>query len=185
MQRPDYAGDAMSQPLATIYTVGHSRHSLPMLRGLLMSHGIGLLVDVRRYPTSRIAPQYRQTPLRAELTEAGIGYLYLGKEWGGLLGATETDAAAQARFTAGLIRLQPVLAPTPLALMCAEADPRRCHRAHWIAPRLQAVGHAVQHILPDGTLLRHDALDLVSRRPGRTAPDSATQLGLPFPEDLG
>lgn len=175
----------MSRSLATIYTVGHSRHPLPMLRGLLMSHGIGLLVDVRRYPTSRIAPQYRQTPLRAALTEAGIGYLYLGQEWGGLLGATETDAAAQVRFTAGLIRLQPVLAPTPLALMCAEADPRRCHRAHWIAPRLQAVSHPVRHILPDGTLLRHDALDLVSRQPGRTAPDSATQLGLPFPEELG
>lgn len=174
----------MSQPIATIYTVGHSRHPLPMLRGLLMSHGIGLLVDVRRYPTSRIAPQYRQTPLRAALSEAGIGYLYLGQEWGGLLGATETDAAAQARFTAGLIRLQPVLAPTPLALMCAEADPRRCHRAHWIASRLQAVGHAVQHILPDGTLLRHDALDPVSRRPGRDRSSLPGQLGLPFPKEL-
>lgn len=175
----------MSQPLATLYTVGHAHHPLPILLGLLASHGIGLLVDVRRYPTSRIAPQYRQTPLRAALSEAGIGYLYLGREWGGLLGASETDAAAQARFTAGLIRLQPVLAPTPLALMCAEADPRRCHRAHWIAPRLQAVGHAVQHILPDGTLLSHDALDPVSRRPGRARPSSPAQLGLPFPEELG
>jgi uncharacterized protein (DUF488 family) len=86
MQWPDYAGDAMPSPLATVYTVGHSRHPLPMLQGLLASHGIGLLVDVRRYPTSRIAPQYRQMPLRAALTEAGIGYLYLGQEWGGLLG---------------------------------------------------------------------------------------------------
>ena len=175
----------MSRSLATIYTVGHSRHPLPMLRGLLMSHGIGLLVDVRRYPTSRIAPQYRQTPLRAALTEAGIGYLYLGQEWGGLLEAIETDAAAEARFTAGLIRLQPVLAPAPLALMCAEADPRRCHRAHWIAPRLQAVGHAVQHILPDGTLLRHDALDPVSRQPGRAQSSPPAQLSRPFPEELG
>ncbi len=46
--------------------------------GLLKSHQIGLLVDVRRYPASRIAPQYRQTLLRAALAEAGIDYLYLG-----------------------------------------------------------------------------------------------------------
>lgn len=173
----------MSQPLATVYTVGHSRHPLPILLGLLMSHQIGLLVDVRRYPTSRIAPQYRQAPLRAALAEADIGYFYLGREWGGLLGATETNAAAQARFTAGLARLQPGLARTPLALMCAEADPRRCHRAQWIAPRLQAAGHAVQHILPDGMLACHDALDPVARPPRRARPNPPAQLGLRFPDE--
>lgn len=168
----------MSAPLAPVYTVGHSRHPLPLLMGLLAAHGVGLLVDVRSYPTSRIAPQYRQPPLRAALTRAGIDYFYLGREWGGLLDTPETDAAAQARFTAGLARLQPHLACTPLALMCAEADPRRCHRASWIAPRLQVAGHAVRHILSDGTLARHDALAPVSRPPHPSA-----QFDLLFPDE--
>ncbi len=168
----------MSAPFASVYTVGHSRHPLPTLLELLAAHGIGLLVDVRRYPTSRIAPQYRQAPLRAALIEAGIDYLYLGQEWGGLLDTPETAAAAQARFRTGLARLQPHLARTPLALMCAEADPRRCHRASWIAPRLQTAGHAVRHILSDGTLAHPDALAPVARRSHPPA-----QLDLLFPEE--
>jgi uncharacterized protein (DUF488 family) len=41
------------------------------------------------------------------------------------------------------------------ALMCAEADPRRCHR-HLVADYLEGVrDHPVHHIMDGGTLGRH------------------------------
>ena len=42
-----------------------------------------------------------------------------------------------------------------IVLMCAEREPLECHRCILVAPRLQTLGLAVQHILGDGAIESH------------------------------
>src|ERR1700733_16145590 len=65
-----------------IHTVGHSNHPIERFLGLLQSHGIGALADVRSTPYSRFNPQFKKEKLQAALAAAGIRYVFLGEELG-------------------------------------------------------------------------------------------------------
>ena len=66
----------------TIYTIGHSNHSIEVFIKLINNHGINAVGDVRSHPYSRFVPQYSQDSLKGALTTAGIAYVFLGKELG-------------------------------------------------------------------------------------------------------
>ena len=148
----------------TIYTIGHSNMGAEALSALLRQHHIALLVDVRSAPFSRLWPQFNQAALRGSLGEAGIAYLFLGRELGGrpdddrLRGANGTpnyDAMARTPlYQQGLARLLEVAAQQPTAILCSEADPHHCHRYKLVTPTLEAKGVVVRHILSDGSLLQ-------------------------------
>ena len=123
---------------------------------------------MRSTPYSRFNPQFNREPLQTELKRQGIGYLYLGKELGGMPGGASVPGGDTARFAriaqsesfgAGLDRLLREARSRRVAIMCAEKDPARCHRAHLICDHLPA-GVLVQHILADGSLREHSDLDL-------------------------
>jgi uncharacterized protein (DUF488 family) len=65
-----------------IFTIGHSNHLIEAFIALLHRHGITAVGDVRSHPYSRYVPQYSREPLQAALTQAGIEYVFLGKELG-------------------------------------------------------------------------------------------------------
>jgi len=147
----------------TIYTIGHSVHSLEGFLTLLKGHEIDYLCDVRSHPYSR-NPQFNRENLARDLKAAGIGYLFLGAE----LGARTTDPscydrgkvryeklARTAPFRQGIARLIGEAAQHRVALMCAEKDPLECHRTILIAPHIIASGFDVQHIHADGSLESH------------------------------
>jgi uncharacterized protein (DUF488 family) len=67
----------------TIYTVGHSTHSLDDFVGLLRAYGISRLVDVRTIPRSRHNPQFNSDTLGKILRNYRIGYRHM-KDLGGL-----------------------------------------------------------------------------------------------------
>lgn len=101
---------------------------------------------------------------------AGISYLWLGEELGGLLApgaGTSTnegwrlpalrayaDRLQEAPFRCGVARLLERAAEGPTAVMCAEADPLRCHR-QILADALVVAGHEVRHIAADGSVAPH------------------------------
>ena len=58
--------------ISTMWTIGHSTRSIEEFIGLLKSHGITLLVDVRRFPASRRYPHFNGTDLARSLDAAGI-----------------------------------------------------------------------------------------------------------------
>jgi uncharacterized protein (DUF488 family) len=75
--------DKDSQEKLTIFTIGHSNHSLEMFIGLLKSHKIDVLLDVRSKPFSRFSPHFNKHDLEKAVKASGIKYLFLGRELGG------------------------------------------------------------------------------------------------------
>ena len=127
-------------------------------------------LDVRSQPYSRFSPHFRQNALRELLAEAGLGYVYLGRELGGRPPETEfyDDAgnvlygqlAQTERFAEGLRRLRDGAATQHVAVMCSEENPTRCHRGLLITCALLSEQEppSVAHIRGDGRLVREDEL---------------------------
>ncbi len=129
---------------ARVYTIGHSTRPLEELITLLHDHGVATLADVRTMPRSRRNPQFNIEELASALPSAGIAYAHLPR-LGGLrrgLGADSpnigwrnasfrayADYIQTADFVRGLDELHALTAAGPVALMCAEAVPWRCHRS--------------------------------------------------------
>lgn len=147
-----------------IYTIGHSNHPGERFLKLLQDHGIEVVADVRSRPYSRYVPHFNRKALAQKLAEVDIRYLFLGRELGGkpqdlgksLAGAVVWEyLRSRPRFREGLGRLLAEARQARVCVLCAEADPARCHRGQLLAPELIARGMQVGHILADGQLLDH------------------------------
>jgi uncharacterized protein (DUF488 family) len=151
-----------------VYTVGHAAHATDEFVALLRGHGIRVLVDVRRAPGSRHAPQFNAGALAASLERNAIAYVHI-RELGGWrkTGAGSPNGAwtnrafrgyadhmASQEFEDGLARLLAASRDGPTACMCAESLWWRCHR-RLLADALVVRGHTVMHILPDGHAQDH------------------------------
>jgi uncharacterized protein (DUF488 family) len=154
----------MNQP---IYTIGHSTHTVEVMTHLLKRHGITAITDVRSQPYSKVNPQFNRETLLPVLKELGIGYVFLGRELGArsedsscyVNGRVQYDRLARSeRFQQGLQRVIEGMDTYRIALMCAEKDPLRCHRAILIARHLVARNVEIQHILGSGQLESHEAM---------------------------
>jgi uncharacterized protein (DUF488 family) len=67
---------------AAIYTIGHSNRKLAEFLELLTQFDIAVLVDVRRYPTSKWE-WYKRENLEGALALEGVRYVHLGDSLGG------------------------------------------------------------------------------------------------------
>jgi uncharacterized protein (DUF488 family) len=145
----------------TIYTIGHSTHSMERFLDLLAMHRITAVADVRSQPHSRQNPQFNREALTRSLREVGAAYVFLGRE----LGARTEDPACYAGgkvqydrlarsplFQEGLRRVIEGTKNHRIVLMCAEHDPLGCHRCILIARELERSGIEVVHILRSGAL---------------------------------
>ena len=151
-----------------LYTIGHSNHEITAFAELLRRHGITALGDVRSYPYSRYVPQYSRDPLKAALADAGIAYVFLGKELGGRSnnpacyrqGKVQYECLAQeSSFAEGIKRVMQGIERYRIALMCAEKDPLNCHRALLVARKLFEARVPISHIHADGSLESHQAME--------------------------
>ena len=148
----------MEKPL--IWTVGHSTRPVAALIEMLQAHGITRIIDVRTIPKSRYNPQYNGESLERSLRDAGIGYQHM-KALGGLRHPRKdspnmgwrnesfrgyADYMQTSEFESALNALAIAAAHEPLAIMCAEAVPWRCHRM-LISDALAARGYRVDHIM--------------------------------------
>ncbi len=153
---------------ARIFAVGHSTRPLSELVELLRSNGVVALADVRSIPRSRHNPQYDQRALAAGLERAGIAYAHLPR-LGGLRRARRdspnlawrnasfrgyADHMLTPEFAEGLVQLRQLAQDGPVAVMCAEAVPWRCHRS-LLADALLAHGVVVRHIVGPGRSTPH------------------------------
>jgi uncharacterized protein (DUF488 family) len=152
---------AAGEPWWQIYAIGHSTLPRDELIERLYAHEVATLADVRTVPRSRANPQFNRDELARELPLVGIRYEHLA-DLGGLrhskLGeASPNDAWRNASFRSyadymlspdferGLDALLELASEAPVAMMCAEALPWRCHRS-LIADALFARGITVRHI---------------------------------------
>lgn len=127
--------------MATLYTIGYEGWGFDIWVDALISRGIRTVVDVRELPLSR-RPGWSKRALAEKLAERGIGYVHMralgtpapmrhglrdktlpfeefAPQFRDLLAQRPDDVDALVR----LVLRQPV------ALMCWEEDPERCHRS--------------------------------------------------------
>ena len=135
---------------------------------LLRHQGISAVADLRSQPYSRHVPQYCKREFAAMLKDAGIAYVFLGKELGarsdddGVFEGDRVDfdkLAATELFRAGLDRVRGGAARYRIALVCAEQDPIHCHRAILVARHLLSPALEVRHIHRDGRAESHVELE--------------------------
>jgi len=148
----------------TLYSIGHSNHSVEQFISLLRSKGINCLVDVRSIPYSQRLSQFNREAFTKDLAKAAILYQYKGDSLGGrytnpelLTGDGQVDydkVMQQNSFQKGLDELIGLASSdTKIAFMCAEKDPFDCHRFALVSRALVLKGQHVCHILADGKIL--------------------------------
>lgn len=151
-----------------IMTVGHSNHDEPTFVALLQQHQVQVLADVRSQPYSKYATHFNADQIKPALAEAGINYVFLGKELGGRPADAEFyDAeghvrydlvAASPLFLKGIERLEKGIQNYHVAMMCSEENPLECHRHLLVGRVLAQRGIELVHIRGDGRLQSNDEL---------------------------
>jgi uncharacterized protein (DUF488 family) len=162
-----------------LLTVGHGTLDRTALAELLVTAGVETLVDVRRFPGSRVNPDVRREALEQWVPAAGIAYRWeerLGGRRSLPRGQEPADpwwTVAAFRAYAAHSRTEPFASALSqvlheahahrVAVMCSESTWWRCHR-RLIADYLTAVrGLAVAHLLP-GPSVRPHSLSQGGRR---------------------
>jgi uncharacterized protein (DUF488 family) len=129
-----------SKPATTVFTIGHSTHSLEEFISMLDVYGIKKLIDVRTIPKSRHNPQFNKESLEERLGRrymhmAGLGGLrHTTKEspntsWKNASFRGFADYMLTEDFEKHMAKLITYARKKPVAIMCAEAVPWRCHRS--------------------------------------------------------
>jgi uncharacterized protein (DUF488 family) len=173
-----------------VLAIGHSTRPIGEFLELLESAGVATLADVRTIPRSRANPQFDQAALARALERAGVAYVHLPR-LGGLRHARRdspngawrnasfrgyADHMQTPEFEEGLRQLRALAKAGPVAIMCAESVPWRCHRS-LVADALLARGVVVEHVVGKGKTRPH-RLTPFARIDGRRvtyppAPDAA------------
>ena len=152
----------------TIYTIGHSTHTIDVFLAMLSSFDIKLVVDIRRFPSSRKFPQFDLENLKHSLEDKGISYLHMAdlggrrkvKEdtkntrWNNASFRGYADYMETEEFNTAVIELERIAVKQPTAYMCSEAVWWRCHRS-MVSDYLKAKGWEVRHIMGIGKSQEH------------------------------
>jgi len=164
----------------TVYTVGHSNRTLDALLGILRSHRIERVADVRTVPRSRHNPQFNAEALEISLPAAGLAYDRLPRLGGlrrprkdsrNLAWRNESfrgyaDYMETPEFEKGIAELLALARDRRTAIMCAETVYFRCHRS-LIADALLCRGVAVVHLLDVKKTVDHRLTSFAKIEDGR------------------
>ena len=152
----------------TIYSIGHSTHSLDEFLNMLCSFDIKILVDIRRFPGSRRFPQFDLENIKISLAKTGIQYIHLvdlggrrkmkkdskNNRWNNDSFRGYADYMETIEFENAIVKLEQIALEQPTAYMCSEAVWWRCHRS-MVSDYLKAKGWAVLHIMAKGKVQEH------------------------------
>jgi uncharacterized protein (DUF488 family) len=146
----------------TILTIGHSNHDWPTFQRLLEIAAIQTIIDVRSFPTSRLA-HFHGPALKERLAFHQIAYAYLGDQLGGRPregGALDYEQMAKrAEFDEGVKRVIDISRNQRAALLCSEHEPLTCHRCLLVGRELARRGAEVAHVLRNGSIEAHKATE--------------------------
>ncbi len=178
-----------------IHTIGHATRELDAFVALLRAHGIRHLVDVRTIPRSRRNPQFNRESLPAGLAARGLRYTHraglggrrhakrdsINTGWRNESFRAYADHMQTDEFRQALDALVDLARQEPVAIMCAEAVPWRCHRS-LVSDALTARGVPVFHILSPHRAQAH-TMTSFARVDGDRVTYPAEGLDLPFGTD--
>ena len=154
-----------------LFTVGHGPEDRVRLGARLTGAGVEAIVDVRRFPGSRVNPDVRREAMAEWLPVAGIDYRWeerLGGRRRLPPGEPVADAwwtvaqfaayAAHTRtpeFGAALDEVLAEAAARSVAVLCSESVWWRCHRRLIADVAVLGRDVPVTHLMPDGRLTPH------------------------------
>lgn len=161
-----HGGPRLKRPL---WTIGHSNHSAEKFLDLLSCYGIACVVDVRSIPYSRRNPQFNREKLGQSLSSRDIAYVWEGEALGGKRDIRQhpeffdpkglidwKKVKRDESFILAMDRLRTQVGMEPTAVLCAEENPRNCHRLHLIsAAWVENCGENILHIRGDGHVETH------------------------------
>lgn len=136
--------------MSTIYTVGTSNRSSSEFIDLLIHYGIRILVDVRRFPSSRF-PWFNRRNLAAACGQRGLDYRWMGDLLGAFRQKTYDNNRRTEDFSRGIKCLEDLANRGTMALCCAERLPWKRHR-QFIARELETLDQTVIHIIDGETV---------------------------------
>lgn len=153
---------------STIYTIGHSTHSLEEFLNMLHSFDIKMLVDIRSLPGSRKFPQFNKESLEITMEEARIHYLHMmdlggrrkvkkdskNNRWRNDSFKGYADYMETASFEKAIIKLEQIAIKQTTAYMCSEAVWWKCHRS-MVSDYLKTKNWTVLHIMAVGKIQEH------------------------------
>jgi len=153
---------------ARVFALGHSTRPVDELIALLRGVGVSIVADIRSIPRSRANPQYEGKALARALRAAKIRYAHLARlgglrrprplsknaAWRNAGFRGYADHMQTPQFEEGLAELRALAEEGPVALLCAEAVPWRCHRS-LLADALFARGVVVEHLTGPGRSRPH------------------------------
>jgi uncharacterized protein (DUF488 family) len=129
-----------------IFTVGYGNRKFDDFVELLRRFGIELIIDVRRFPTSKW-PEFVKENLQRTLPIKGVDYVHI-RELGGYRGGYG-DYTKTREFRQALKELMKLAREKPSAIMCVESSPSACHR-RFIARELKKRRWRVVHLVGKG-----------------------------------
>jgi uncharacterized protein (DUF488 family) len=139
-----------------LWTVGTSTRSMKEFLHVLRAYQIEVIVDVRRFPTSRYS-HFKREPLKECLEQHGIEYYHV-RRLGGYRKGGYRKYMKSTEFEHGLACVEELAASKRVAIMCAELLFSHCHR-RFIADALKERGHTVIHIVDHKKSCEHKGKD--------------------------
>ncbi len=177
-----------------LLTVGHGALAAEQFTGLLLDHGIELVVDVRSYPGSRRNPHFGRERMEQWVPEAGVDY-----RWERRLGGRRrvspdsvnvalrnesfrgyADHMDSGEFRSALVEVLGLAAARRTAVMCSESVWWRCHRRLLADAAVLVRGAAVDHVMHDGRMVRHPVTDGARRNGDHVVYDVGGDVPLPL-----
>jgi uncharacterized protein (DUF488 family) len=129
-----------------LFTIGHSNRKWNDFISNLKHNNVDL-VDVRRYPWSRVCPQFNSKQMTAKVHDENVSYIHIEKlggrrntlnrkhdgynnsGWKNKSFRAYADYMTTISFREGINELLSLMQKySNLSIMCAEAVPWRCHR---------------------------------------------------------
>ena len=155
--------------MGTLFTIGHSNHSLENFKKILSDNNIHYVLDVRSIPRARFVPHFNEKQLSHYLNSINVNYANMGKYFGAR--QTKKEYYSQEGyldfelfresdlFQIGLNTTLKLLENSNVLLLCMERDPIDCHRAIMVGRGFELSRIKVNHILFDSTIITQDELN--------------------------
>lgn len=143
--------------IRTIYTIGHSTRGMDEFLDVLKHYNIELVIDVRKFPSSKKFPWFNKDDLASSLGKNGIEYLH-HPGLGGYRKEGYANFAKSDEFERALDNLLEKIDDKTTAILCAELFWFRCHR-RYITQKLVKRGHKVVHIFDKEKIQEHKSHD--------------------------
>jgi uncharacterized protein (DUF488 family) len=110
-----------------IYSLGYAGWKIQDFIQFLKGHDIEVLVDVRRFPTSK-NPEFIRENLQSKLQRNGVKYECMSETLGGFRKGGYEKYVETETFLKGIRRLLELAENGNVAIMCLERSSKYCHR---------------------------------------------------------